>query len=77
MVVVHATVGGKNGYLDRDRERLYVSGIAVHFRLYFLATMPHADSSSVPASVTTKAELWKHILAQLENLLDGNRQWVR
>lgn len=39
-------------------------------------TMPHADSSYLPPSVTTKAQLWDHIYEQLATLIDGQRQWV-
>ncbi|KAB5590152.1 Free methionine-R-sulfoxide reductase [Ceratobasidium theobromae] len=38
--------------------------------------MPHADSSYLPPSVTTKAQLWDHIYEQLATLIDGQRQWV-
>ncbi|KAG8732815.1 hypothetical protein FRC10_000601 [Ceratobasidium sp. 414] len=38
--------------------------------------MPHADSSLLPAGVTTKAELWAHIYEQLETLIEGQRQWA-
>ncbi|KAG8689640.1 hypothetical protein FRC09_012339 [Ceratobasidium sp. 395] len=38
--------------------------------------MPHADSSLLPAEVTTRAQLWDHIYEQLELLIEGQRQWV-
>ncbi|GLB37792.1 putative GAF domain-like protein [Lyophyllum shimeji] len=38
--------------------------------------MPHADSSLVPPSIKTKVEFWEHVHAQLELLLDGQRNWV-
>ncbi|KAI5829807.1 GAF domain-like protein [Schizophyllum commune Tattone D] len=38
--------------------------------------MPHADSSLVPESITTKAEFWDHVHDQLSALLDGQRSWI-
>ncbi|KAJ3970503.1 GAF domain-like protein [Lentinula raphanica] len=38
--------------------------------------MPHADSSLVPKDITSKAEFWSYIHAQLVSLLDGQRNWV-
>ncbi|KAF8320762.1 GAF domain-like protein [Clavulina sp. PMI_390] len=38
--------------------------------------MPHADSSLVPDSITTKKEFWSHVEFQLKYLLEGQRNWV-
>ncbi|KAG7446551.1 GAF domain-like protein [Guyanagaster necrorhizus] len=38
--------------------------------------MPHADTSLVPESITTKSEFWAHVHIQLEVLLEGQTSWV-
>ncbi|KAL7420534.1 hypothetical protein Q5752_004485 [Cryptotrichosporon argae] len=38
--------------------------------------MPHADSSLVPADITTKPAFYAHIHAALLSLLEGHRFWV-
>ncbi|KAL5507558.1 hypothetical protein ACEPAH_7014 [Sanghuangporus vaninii] len=38
--------------------------------------MPHADSSFVPSTITTKTQFWAHVLEQLEGLLSGQKAWV-
>ncbi|PBK95549.1 GAF domain-like protein [Armillaria gallica] len=38
--------------------------------------MPHADTSLVPESITTKSEFWAHVHTQLEVLLEGQTSWV-
>ncbi|EGO00321.1 hypothetical protein SERLA73DRAFT_53481 [Serpula lacrymans var. lacrymans S7.3] len=38
--------------------------------------MPHADSSLVPSSITSKTEFWAHVHGQLASLLSGQRHWV-
>ncbi|TFL03067.1 GAF domain-like protein [Pterulicium gracile] len=38
--------------------------------------MPHADSSLIPSSITTKVDFWQHVYSQLEALLEGQRNWV-
>ncbi|KAF9507330.1 hypothetical protein BS47DRAFT_1351738 [Hydnum rufescens UP504] len=38
--------------------------------------MPHADSSYVPSSITTRAQFWEHVYHQLEALISDQRNWV-
>ncbi|WWC62861.1 uncharacterized protein I303_105459 [Kwoniella dejecticola CBS 10117] len=38
--------------------------------------MPHADSSYIPSTITTKAEFYDHVVSHLEALLEGERYWV-
>ncbi|OCF75393.1 GAF domain-containing protein [Kwoniella mangroviensis CBS 8886] len=38
--------------------------------------MPHADSSYVPSTITTKSEFYEHVITHLEALLEGERYWV-
>lgn len=38
--------------------------------------MPHADTSLVPQTITTKAQFWHHVCSQLGNLLQGQRHWI-
>ncbi|WVW84967.1 hypothetical protein I302_107003 [Kwoniella bestiolae CBS 10118] len=38
--------------------------------------MPHADSSYIPSSITTKSEFYEHVITHLEALLEGERYWV-
>jgi L-methionine (R)-S-oxide reductase len=38
--------------------------------------MPHADSSHVPSSITTRLQFWKHVYHQLEALISDQRNWV-
>ncbi|KAH7924211.1 GAF domain-like protein [Leucogyrophana mollusca] len=38
--------------------------------------MPHADSSLVPSTITSKTEFWDHVHSQLQALLTGQRNWV-
>ncbi|WWD18723.1 hypothetical protein CI109_103177 [Kwoniella shandongensis] len=38
--------------------------------------MPHADSSFIPDTITTKTEFYEHVLTHLEGLLEGERYWV-
>ncbi|WWC71018.1 uncharacterized protein I206_104971 [Kwoniella pini CBS 10737] len=38
--------------------------------------MPHADSSYIPSTITTKSEFYDHVVSHLEALLEGERYWV-
>ncbi|WWC88409.1 uncharacterized protein L201_003320 [Kwoniella dendrophila CBS 6074] len=38
--------------------------------------MPHADSSYIPSTISTKAEFYEHVITHLEALLEGERYWV-
>ncbi|KAF8586387.1 GAF domain-like protein [Ramaria rubella] len=38
--------------------------------------MPHADTSLVPSTIHTKEDFYKHISAQLQSLLEGQRNWI-
>ena len=41
-----------------------------------LEPMPHADSSLVPESITTREQFWEHVHEQLIHLLGDQRAWV-
>ncbi|KIJ61295.1 hypothetical protein HYDPIDRAFT_137872 [Hydnomerulius pinastri MD-312] len=38
--------------------------------------MPHADTSLVPSTITSKSQFWDHVHTQLALLLEGQRHWV-
>ncbi|KAG8908833.1 hypothetical protein FRB99_003071 [Tulasnella sp. 403] len=38
--------------------------------------MPHADTSLVPSSISTKTEFWEYVYTQLESLIGGQGNWV-